>query len=207
MNGGKPARGAHAGNRARDGMRGADRDSEMSRGDQGQSRAGFRGEPAEWLQLCYFLPHGFHYAPSSRHRAARDGQVAAQDNPQRHEILGLRAAGNQRGGDDSHALLSVAGSVAETEPGRRNHLQATEPSIHAARSLSADHPTGHDGDDKSRQQSDARRHKYENYRQYPAMNHNCPKPNRRDRRSSVSAHQGMRRTRGQAPAGSWRSSK
>ena len=168
MDGGDALRSADAGDGSSDDVSGADGDACSGRAEERESRSGFGGEAGERAEFGDALAHRFHDAPAAGHSPAGHCESAANNHPIWNDVGTQVAGGEQRRGDDAHALLRVVGTVAEAECGGGEQLQTAKPAVDARGRLAMNDPTGGYGDEEADGESNDWRDEDENHGLRPA---------------------------------------
>src|SRR5579883_2098467 len=174
-----PIRRAHAHDRPRDGMGGADRNPGQGRGKQGDCARRLRAESPNRPQLGDARPHGVHDAPAAEIRPQSNGGMRCQDDG---PVKGAPVVGHivrahvlravQRAGHDAHGLLRVVAAVTQAVGGGGKQLQLAEPAVDALRRLVAQQPEHGHHEGEAQNQPHDRRHHDEDQRLVPARHNN-----------------------------------
>src|SRR5207245_9973661 len=100
--------GADPHDRARDGVRGADRNAGEGGADQRDRAGGLGAEAAEGAELGDAHAHGLDDPPAPGHRAEAERRVRREHDPERHIKLGAEVARREEEHrDDAHRLLGI----------------------------------------------------------------------------------------------------
>src|SRR5437773_9735299 len=128
--------------------------------------------------------------------AADDYPEGDGESPSRRGVK--QAAANQGRCDDAHAFLGVVGAVAKTKERGGKKLQSAEPAVDFQRALVADDPTGESREKNGKHHAKDRRQKNEKNGLDPALENQRLEPHVSHCSAAVAAHEGVRRTGGQA---------